>query len=159
MTTTTDHIKALLVDDGREFAMIRKTDLAALMLIAQTDPHQGRFLDPIGAHKAEIKRLELACSGFRRIRFNQMRDALKHGEERRRYMANNKALLAAVDQKDFVIDGYQMLLRQKDRYQEELAQLLIKAIEREASLEARLLRVARFKRKFPSIGRIMDMTP
>lgn len=159
MTTTTDHIKALLVDDGREFAMIRKTDLAALMLIAQTDPHQGRFLDPIGAHKAEIKRLELACSGFRRIRFNQMRDALKHGEERRRYMANNKALLAAVDQKDFVIDGYQMLLRQKERYQEELAQLLIKALEREAHLESQLLRVARFKRKFPSIGRIMDLTP
>lgn len=159
MTTTTDHIKALLVDDGREFAMIRKTDLAALMQIAQADPHQGRFLDPIGAHKVEISILELALTDARHEAQTYWASARNHGEERRRYMANNKALLAAVDQKDFVINGYQMLLRQKDRYEEELAQLLIKALEREASLEARLLRVARFKRKFPSIGRIMDLTP
>lgn len=98
MNTTTEHLKALLVDDGREFAMVRKTDLAALMQIAQADPHQGRFLDPIGAHKAEIARLAMESGALRKIRFNQMRAALKHGEERRRYMANNKALMARVDE-------------------------------------------------------------
>lgn len=142
---TTDHIKALLVDDGREFAMIRKTDLAALMQIAETDPHQGRFLDPIGAHKSEIARLTRESNALRKIRFNQMRDALKHGEERRRYMANNKALLATVE-------GMQESLR----------------ITREAQLwadhclmvaEGKNLRTARFKRKFPAVGALMDETP
>lgn len=159
MTTTTDHIKALLVDDGREFAMIRKTDLAALMQIADADPHQGRFIDPIGAHKAEIKRLELACQGFRRIRFNQMRDALKHGEERRRYMANNKALQHRVDALEYAAVGMQAHWEEQRRQMFDYIDQLIAGAEREASLEARLLRVARFKRKFPSIGRIMDMTP
>lgn len=159
MTTTTDHIKALLVDDGREFAMIRKTDLAALMQIAQADPNQGRFLDPIGAHKAEIKRLELACSGFRKIRFNQMRDALKHGEERRRYMANNKALQARVAALEYAAVGMQAHWEAQRSDMFRYVDQIMAGIEREARIEARLLRVARFKRKFPSIGRIMDMTP
>lgn len=157
--TTTQHIHALLVNDGHEFAMIRKTDLAALMQIAETDPHQGRFLDPIGAHKAEIKRLELACSGFRRIRFNQMRDALKHGEERRRYMANNKALQARIDQQDFSLVNIRAHWEEQRRVMLGYADTIIAMADREAALEARLLRVARFKRKFPAIAALMDMTP
>jgi len=112
MSTTTEHLKALLVDDGREFAMIRKADLAALMLIEDMGPHQWRFLDSVGEHKAEIKRLEIACSEFRRIRFNQMRNALKHGEERRRYMANNKALLARNAVLEADMDTYQAMYKE-----------------------------------------------
>lgn len=159
MTTTTDHIKALLVDDGREFAMIRKTALAALAWAVEGGIYKDRYLDHVGWQQLKISDLEVALIDARHEAQTYWASARNHGTERRRYMANNKALLAAVDQKDFVIDGYQMLMRQKDRYQEEIAQLLIKALEREASLEARLLRVARFKRKFPSIGRIMDLTP
>lgn len=98
MTTTTDHIKALLVDDGREFAMIRKTDLAALMQIAETDPHQGRFLDSIGAHKAKAREDAVTIEVMRKGSTRMLRDAFKHGEERRRYMANNKALQARNEQ-------------------------------------------------------------
>lgn len=71
MNTTTEHLKALLVDDGREFAMVRKADLAAVMAASQA---MGRLL----AKKYLAER--------------------KHGEERRRYMANNKALQARVTQ-------------------------------------------------------------
>lgn len=142
---TTQHIKALLIDDGREFAMIRKTDLAALMQIAETDPHQGRYLDPIGAHKAEIGRLTRESNALRKIRFNQMRDALKHGEERRRYMANNKALQARND-------GLQeslLVTRQAQLWADHYL----------AIAEGKLRRISSFKRKFPAIGALMDVTP
>lgn len=157
--TTTQHIRALLIDDGREFAMIRKTDLAALMQVADTDPHQGRYLDPIGAHKAEIKRLNLANDGLLRLRFEADRNALKHGEERRRYMANNKALQARVDQQDAAFEGL------KEHWQAQRSDMfryvdqIIAGIERESALEAQLLRVARFKRKYPSVAVLMDVTP
>lgn len=96
--TTTQHIKSLLVDDGREFAMIRKTDLSALMAIAEKDPFLGRYLDPIGEF-----RYEAACFARRekilaeKVNFLSI-TARKHGEERRRYMANNKALQARNEQ-------------------------------------------------------------
>lgn len=156
--TTTQHIRALLADDGHEFAMIRKTDLAALMQVCEgleggvKGYFAGRAADQAGALMRRVRELEVVTA-------NDSRVHQKHGEERRRYMANNKALLASVDQKDFVINGYQMLLRQKESYTDEVIQLLIGALDREAVLAAKSLRVKRFKRKFPSIGALMDMTP
>lgn len=150
--TATQHIEALLVNDGREFAMIRKADLAVLLQIAKADPHQGRFLDPLAAHKAEIDRLNRESNALRRIRFNQMQEALKHGAERRRYMANNKALLARVAALEDWAEGIRV---DRDRIYVALCAI----IDESSSLEAKLLRVARFKRKFPAIGALMDATP
>lgn len=149
---TTDHIKALLVDDGRDFAMIRKTDLAALMQIAQTDPHQGRFLDSLGDKNRLIDTLDCALKEAQGEAITYWRSGQKHGEERRRYMANNKALQARVEALES--EG-------SDRYQDYVDACIMyhSAISRERSLESRLLRVARFKRKFPAIGALMDMTP
>ena len=154
--TTTQHIRALLVNDGHEFAMIRKTDLAALMQVADTDPHQGRFLDPIGAHKAEIQRLNLANDGLLRLRFKADRNALKHGEERRRYMANNKALQARVDQQDFAFAG---LTRQWEGQRRTIFDLF-DALEASSNAEVALrCKLRRFKRKFPAVGALMDVAP
>lgn len=159
MTTTTEHIKALLVDDGREFAMIRKTDLSALMAIAEKDPFLGRYLDPIGEF-----RYEAACFARReKILADKVATlsliARKHGEERRRYMANNKALQARIDALEYASVGMQAHWEEQRRQMFDYIDQIIAGAEREARLESRILRVARFKRKFPSIGRIMDMTP
>lgn len=96
--TATEHMKTLLVDDGRRFAMVRKADLAALVAIAERDPHQGRYLDPT----AELRRVMADQSvvideAFACIERNAA-NALKHGEERRHYRGNNRALLAQAEQ-------------------------------------------------------------
>lgn len=96
--TATQHLKTLLVDDGRRFAMVRKTDLAALVAIAEMDPHQGRYLDPT----AELRRVMADQSivideAFACLDRNAL-NALKHGEERRHYRGNNRALLAQAEQ-------------------------------------------------------------
>jgi len=96
-STTTEHLKALLVDDGREFAMVRKADLAALVQIADTDPHQGRYLDPIGELRRTLADREAIIDELCETVKKNAVIALKHGDERRRYMANNRALLANED--------------------------------------------------------------
>ena len=156
MTTTTDHIKALLVDDGREFAMIRKTDLSALMAIAEKDPFLGRYLDPIGEFHYEA-----ACFSRRekilaeKVNFLSI-TARKHGEERRRYMANNKALQARVDQQDCAFAG---LTRQWEGQRRTIFDLF-DALEASSNAEVALrCKLRRFKRKFPAIGALMDLTP
>lgn len=145
MPTTTEHLKALLINDGYEFAMVRKADLAALLQIAEADPHQGRFLDPLGELKSKIASTEWHNNYLSNHLVNKTRDAIKHGEERRRYMANNRALLARVSalESEGVDDQLEIgrLMYQRDKF------------------EARLLRVARFKLKFPAIGALMDVTP
>ena len=158
-TTTTDHIKALLVDDGRDFAMIRKTDLAALIQIADADPHQGRFLDSLGDKNRLIDTLDCALKEAQGEAITYWRSGQKHGEERRRYMANNKALQARIDALEYAAVGMQAHWDEQRRQMFGYVDQLIAGAGREANLESRLLRVARFKRKFPSIGRIMDMTP
>lgn len=157
--TATQHIEALLVNDGREFAMIRKSDLSALLQIAKTDPHQGRLLDSLAVAKRRICTLERITDSYHRELVNANKDALKHGKERRRYMANNKALQARVDQQDYAFAG---LTRMNEAQRSDMFRYIdqiISSAEREAILEARLLRVARFKRKFPAVGALMDVTP
>lgn len=94
MNTTTEHLKALLVDDGREFAMARKADLKALIAMLEVGESIDSYLDYVGAQNNLIVERKKESD----INANAMRHALKHGEERRRYMANNKALLARVEQ-------------------------------------------------------------
>lgn len=158
-STTTDHIKALLVDDGREFAMIRKTDLAALMQIAETDPHQGRYLDPIGDHKSHVRVLEKALSDARHEAATYWASARDHGTERRRYMANNRALQCRIEALEYAAVGMKSHWEERRGQILDYVERLIAGAEREARLESSLLRVARFKRKFPAIGALMEMTP
>lgn len=84
MNTTTQHLKALLVDDGREFAMVRKADLKGLMITIG----KGVLIER------------------------------KHGEERRRYMANNKALLVRNDELSALNDQLEYSLELKERQKE-----------------------------------------
>lgn len=163
-TTTTDHIKALLVDDGHEFAMIRKTDLAALMQIVKSADEKGRdpwyiYLDSTGSLKREIAFLSERDRVLSKRLIGFSLNAEKHGEERRRYMANNKALLATVEgiQRSLAIERDAHLWA--DHYLMKAQQDHIETIGLLAKAEAHLLRVARFKRKFPSIAALMDVTP
>lgn len=157
--TTTQHIEALLVKDGREFAMIRKADLRALLDIAKSDPLQGRFLDRHGEYERKLaENREVIDECFAALERNA-RNARKHGDERRRYMANNKALLARIDQQDFAFSG---LITHWEAQRSDMFRYIDQIIEgltREASLEAQLLRIGRFKRKYPSVATLMDLTP
>lgn len=157
--TTTEHIKALLVNDGREFAMIRKADLAALMQIAETDPHQGGYLDPLGVLRSEVRFLQGRDDRLNKRLLSMLEDAHKHGEERRRYMANNRALQRRIDTLEYAAVGMKSHWEEQRRQMFDYVERLIACAEREARLESRLLRVARFKRKFPAIGALMEMTP
>jgi hypothetical protein len=95
--TTTHHLEALLVDDGHEFAMVRKGDLRALLQIANADPYMRRYLEPLGAlHRKAEQREQVITEAMQRIE-KMSRTARKHGDERRQYMANNRALLATVE--------------------------------------------------------------
>lgn len=95
---TTRHIKALLKDDGHQFAMVRKADLAALLQVADADPHQGRYLNQLGElRRTMAEQSQVIDEAFSTIT-NNARNARKHGDERRRYMANNRALLAHTEQ-------------------------------------------------------------
>lgn len=152
MNNATDHIRALLVNDGHEFAMIRKADLAALMQIADTDPHQGRYLNPLADASRKVAEARgVTGEAFACIE-KMSRIARKHGEERRRYMANNRALLSHVDQLEAQVDG---IRADKDH----ICSSLLASIDESARFEAGLLRVDRFKRKFPALGALLDLTP
>jgi uncharacterized coiled-coil protein SlyX len=95
---TTDHLKALLKDDGHQFAMVRKADLAALLQVADADPHQGRYLNPLGeVNRTMAEQSQVIDEAFKTLRKNAL-IARKHGDERRRYMGNNRALLAHTEQ-------------------------------------------------------------
>ena len=149
--TTTQHIKALLVNDGREFAMVRKADLAAL-LEASGGTVDGRYVDLLGRKMRKIDDLKSALQFAKGEARAYLESAQKHGEERRRYMANNRALLSRVDQLEAQADG---IRADKDH----ICSSLLVSIDESARFEAGLLRVARFKRKFPALGALMDLTP
>lgn len=158
-STTTQHLEALLVDDGREFAMIRKGDLRALLQIANSDPHMGRYLEPLGElHRKADQREQVITESMQCIE-KMSRIARKHGDERRRYMGNNRALLSRVDQLEYAITGI------RDHWQlqrEQMAgyiDLIIEGCDREAAMEAKLRRIGRFKLKYPSVAVLMDVTP
>lgn len=94
---TTRHIKALLKDDGHQFAMVRKADLAALL-----DGAARRLSYDVVNQFGELRRTmaeqsQVIDEAFSTIT-NNARNARKHGDERRRYMANNRALLAHTEQ-------------------------------------------------------------
>lgn len=157
--TTTQHIEALLVEDGREFAMVRKADLRALLDIAKADPHQGRYLDSLGEKNGRIRELESVCQEYFRDASKALKVEMKHGDERRRYMANNKALLARIDQQDFAFSGLRAHWEAQRSDIFRYIDQIIAGANREASLEAQLLRVGRFRRKYPSVAVLMDVTP
>lgn len=94
--TTTQHLEALIVEDGHQFAMVRKADLAALLQACKENPYQGRYIDTLGeVNRVMAEQSQVIDEAFGCI--DRMgAAALKHGDERRRYMANNKALLARV---------------------------------------------------------------
>lgn len=94
--TTTQHIEALIADDGHQFAMVRKADLKALLFICNANPHQGRYLDTLGeANRTMAEMSQVIDESFSTISKMSLH-ALKHGVERKRYMANNRALLSRI---------------------------------------------------------------
>lgn len=157
--TTTQHIEALLVKDGHQFAMVRKADLRALLDIAKADPHQGRFLDRHGEYERKLaENREVIEECFQALERNA-RTFRKHGDERRRYMGNNKALLTTVEAMQESLHITRQAQLWADYYAMDYQKKLIEALCREANLEARLLRLERFKRKYPSVAVLMDVTP
>lgn len=95
-STTMQHIEALIADDGHQFAMVRKADLKALLWICNANPHQGRYLDSLGeANRTMAEMSQVIDESFSKIS-KMSAHTLKHGVERKRYMANNKALLARI---------------------------------------------------------------
>lgn len=97
-----DHVEALLVNDGHEFAMIRKSDLCALWHATQHDTR----LDRLAELQRMIDGLDRENKDLWHANWKLKRDAFKHGGERRRYMANNKALQARVAELDEECQGY-----------------------------------------------------
>jgi vacuolar-type H+-ATPase subunit I/STV1 len=93
--STTQHLESLLKDDGHQFAMVRKADLAALLdTMYCFKAGRGTFANKVGelrrtmAEQSQV--IEEAFATIRKLSGH----ARKHGDERRRYMANNRALLA-----------------------------------------------------------------
>lgn len=96
--TTTRHIEALIVEDGHGFAMIRKDDLRALWWACKSSPYQGRYVDQLGVLEREMTEVKRALGESEAWVAKMMVAARTHGDHRRRYMANNKALLARIAQ-------------------------------------------------------------
>lgn len=159
MNNATDHIRALLVNDGREFAMIRKADLAALMQIADTDPNQGRYLDPLASLRRRAWQHEQAMADAAKVMAKMRRDALKHGDERRRYMANNKALLARVDQQDLAFAGlrehWQAQREQMFDHTTQIIELNVALASMTVQRDIMLKTIKRFERKFPKVSALL----
>lgn len=148
--TTTQHIELLLRKDGHQFAMVRKADLCALLDIAKSDPYSGRFLDRNGEYERKLaEAAEVRDECFHALE-RQARNARKHGEERKRYMANNRALLATVEGLRESLD----IVRQAHLRADHNA---IQWMSKAAALAARVCVMerilARIKRKFPAVSR------
>lgn len=96
-SATLNHLKSLLKDDGHQFTMVRKADLtAALQLVAIWD--EADWLKQLGElNRTMAEQSQVIDEAFSTIT-NNARNARKHGDERRRYMANNRALLAHTEQ-------------------------------------------------------------
>lgn len=121
MNTTTEHLKALLVDDGREFAMVRKKDLRLYLHVLdqrqENDPEDvlGQALYRNAELRERIGKLELDNGQIAKYGETLESHGKKHGEERRRYMANNKALLARNAILEADMEAYQAMYKEDGR--------------------------------------------
>lgn len=102
--TATEHLQALLVNDGHAFAMVRKADLqSAVDALLCFRGGRGVFVNKLAElRRTMVDQSDVIDEAFSCIR-SQGLNAAKHGDERRRYMGNNRALLAQAEQQSAAI--------------------------------------------------------